>query len=68
MIFGDDEPEDAYDAGDALEHKLANLVRRAALLPGARTVLTERDRLRLHHLEEDLRSVLVEVIGWPNRG
>lgn len=63
MTFGDAEPEDAWDAGDGMQHKLANLVRRAALLPDARTVLTEQDQLRLRHLEEDLRTVLVEIIN-----
>ena len=39
-VFGDDEPEDAWDADDSIPEQIANLVRRVELLIHGRVRLT----------------------------
>lgn len=40
ILFGDTEPEDAWDAGDAIPEQVGNLVRRLELLLRRRVRLT----------------------------
>ena len=58
-LFGDDEPEDAWDANDHPLEQLRNLLRRVAVLKiGLEAITTDRERLRLDQLEEDLAFVI----------
>lgn len=63
-VFGDDEPEDAWDAGDPPVIKLGNIARRIALLrAGLDAVATPRERLRFEQIDEDLAHVIAELVG-----
>lgn len=57
-IFGDDEPEDAWDAEDTPFEQLDNLRRRIELLRVKLDgIAPEREMLRLQQLEEDFAFV-----------
>ena len=57
-IFGDAEPEDAWDRDDPVPELIDNLIRRVALLNTIQgKKLTARDRLRIRHLGEDLEYI-----------
>jgi hypothetical protein len=57
--FGDDEPEDAWDATDPPKEQIRNLLRRVALLrEGLEAFTNDRERLRFQQLEEDLNFVI----------
>lgn len=61
-IYGDDEPEDAYDASDPPAIRLLNIMSRLALLDG-KSELDVRDLLRLHEALEDLETLHADVIA-----
>lgn len=60
--FGDDEPEDAWDATDPPKEQLRNLLRRVILLRSSLdAIVTDRERLRITQLEEDLAFVAERI-------
>lgn len=58
--FGDIEPEDSWDADDAIPELVRNIIRRVVLLV-ALGALNARAQHRLEMIEEDLRHVLNRV-------
>ena len=59
ILFGDDEPEDGWDATDDPIDQLRNLLRRVAVLRvSLEAIATDRERLRLQQLEEDFGFVI----------
>jgi hypothetical protein len=57
-LFGDDEPEDAWDADDSPFEQLDNLRRRIRLvIEKLQGIAPEREMLRLQQLEEDFEFV-----------
>lgn len=57
LIFGDDEPEDAWHPDDPVPELLANLARRVILLLALESALSERGLVRLRQLADDLEHV-----------
>jgi hypothetical protein len=56
--FGDSEPEDSWDADDPVPEQLHNIVRRIVLLRFTLGPLaTQREQLRLQHIEDDLQFI-----------
>jgi hypothetical protein len=54
-VFGDDEPEDAWDANDSPAEQLGNLIKRVKVLhKSVEHFLDGRDRLRFDQLSDDL--------------
>lgn len=60
MIFGDAEPEDAWDPDDPVDELIDNLLRRLALLVALRD-LDDRVQQRLRMLADDLEHVATRV-------
>jgi hypothetical protein len=65
LEFGDDEPEDAWDANDPVLEQLDNLRRRVILLVKAGNEATwgAREITRAQHFDEDLRFVIERIFN-----
>lgn len=63
-MYGDTEPEDAYDASDPPKVRLRNIIRRLALLRSdVDYVFGERHELRLREAIDDLETLIGDVDG-----
>jgi len=61
--FGDSEPEDAWHPDDSVPELVDNLRRRIVLLRVSLAgVATQREQLRLEHLEGDLVHIIQRLL------
>ena len=54
FMFGDAEPEDAWDPDDPPREQVRNIIRRLALL---RVIRDARNEIRLNQIREDLEHI-----------
>lgn len=59
----DSEPEDSWDADDTVAEQLENLRRRVGVLRRSLAAMaTQREQLRLEHLDTDLAFIINRVL------
>lgn len=61
MTFGDDDPEDAYDVGDPIPVRLANLERRLRWFLDRPSILRGTHQARLARIRDDLATIRAEL-------
>ena len=62
--FGDDEPENAWDADDSIAEQVDNIRRRIELLRrSVGPMATAREQLRFQEIDVDLKFIVQRVLG-----
>lgn len=60
--FGDSEPEDSWHPDDPTLELLGNILRRVGLLKISLVgIATQREQLRLEHIDEDLTFIIERI-------